>query len=66
MQNLMNNKLEIDVGIKDAFIIGQTTPLVEMENLQEKLMVMRNKSKLRNIKRERIFNNNSTKKEKQI
>lgn len=66
VRGLLSKYLEIDVKPKRVTTIGNTTSIIELENSEDKKMVMIHKSKLRNIPGQRIFiNNDMTKGERE-
>lgn len=67
MENFMKKQLEIDVGVKSAVKLGRKTYLVELDNANEKMKVMKNKNKLRNYKEGKVYiNDDMSKKEREI
>lgn len=59
--------LNLKVNIKNAYKIGPKSCLVEMNNNHDKVAVMKNKHKLKELKDEKIYiNNDCTKNERKI
>lgn len=63
MQDFLKKRLEVDVHVKNAIRIGDKTCLIQLGNTTDKIEVMKNKSKLRNLKDERIYINEDWSKE---
>ncbi|XP_023312131.1 spectrin alpha chain, non-erythrocytic 1-like [Anoplophora glabripennis] len=57
MANFLEMKLNVEVKLKRVRKLGQKTCLMELSSEEDKKMVMENKSKLRNLKNERIYIN---------
>lgn len=57
IKNLFKQHLQVDIEIKSAKRLGEKTCLVELNNTEDKLKVMKCKSKLRNISTDRIYIN---------
>uniref|UniRef100_A0A6P7FC70 Uncharacterized protein PF11_0207-like isoform X1 n=1 Tax=Diabrotica virgifera virgifera TaxID=50390 RepID=A0A6P7FC70_DIAVI len=67
MLNLFKGHMEIEVKIKNAYKLGTKTCLIELEDQEDKIKVMKNKSKLKNYKEEKIYiNNDTTMREREI
>lgn len=67
MNTFVKKELDIDINVRSARKLGQKTCLLELDNIDEKYRVMQNKSKLRNIRTERIYiNDDMTKTERDI
>lgn len=66
-EKFLKEQLEIEVTVKKANRIGQQVCLVALNNMEDKIKVMENKSKLRKMENDRIYiNNDLTKKERDI
>lgn len=64
--NMIKNQLEIQTQVKSVQKLGEKTCLVQFEKEEDKEIVMKNKYKLKNNKRERIFiNEDMTKMERE-
>lgn len=57
LKDFMRKNLDVQVNFKQVRKIGERTCLIELENIQDKQNIMRNKHKLQKIK-ERIYINN--------
>uniref|UniRef100_A0A6P7GZJ8 Uncharacterized protein PF11_0207-like n=1 Tax=Diabrotica virgifera virgifera TaxID=50390 RepID=A0A6P7GZJ8_DIAVI len=67
MLNLFKGHMEIEVKIKNAYKLGIKTCLIELEDQEDKIKVMKNKSKLKNYKEEKVYiNNDTTMREREI
>lgn len=67
MGNFIKEKLEIEIKINNAVKLGNATCMLELDNLDEKIAVMKNKYKLKTVRNERVFiNDDMTKEERGI
>lgn len=65
--SFLNKSLGVEVDVKAVRKLGERICLVELENVTSKVTVMKNKSKLRDYKAERVFiNDDLTKNEREI
>lgn len=66
MESMMQKELEVEVKVKMAHKLGERVCLVEFEREMDKVIVMKNKHKLKNNTSEKIYiNDDMTKKEKE-
>uniref|UniRef100_A0A6P7GWE0 Uncharacterized protein LOC114347287 n=1 Tax=Diabrotica virgifera virgifera TaxID=50390 RepID=A0A6P7GWE0_DIAVI len=54
MSNFIKHNLKIDVKIKNAYKLGEKTCLIELAEHEEKVKVMKNKSKLRHVEEGKV------------
>lgn len=67
LEDFIRGALKIETKIRNAKRIGNTTCMVEMENWEEKLKILKVKSNLKNRREAKIYiNNDLTDKEKEI
>uniref|UniRef100_A0A6P7GGS8 Uncharacterized protein LOC114342381 n=1 Tax=Diabrotica virgifera virgifera TaxID=50390 RepID=A0A6P7GGS8_DIAVI len=67
MSNFIKHNLKIDVKIKNAYKLGEKTCLIELAEHEEKVKVMKNKSKLRHVEEGKVYiNDDTTNKEREI
>lgn len=66
VQNFIERYLEIQVPIREAVKLGQKVCLVSLENMDDKIKIMKNKSKLRDLKAENKYyiNHDQTREER--
>jgi hypothetical protein len=59
MHDFLKNHLKVDIHIhvKNATKIGDKTCLIQQENTTDKIEIMKNKLKLRNVKEKNIYIN---------
>uniref|UniRef100_A0A6P7GVC6 Dynein regulatory complex subunit 4-like n=1 Tax=Diabrotica virgifera virgifera TaxID=50390 RepID=A0A6P7GVC6_DIAVI len=57
MENFMEKELQVSVDVNGARKIGENTVIVELNSVKYKIEVMKNKSKLKTKKDERIYIN---------
>ena len=65
-ENFLEQHLEVKVKVKAAHRLGQNTCLIQLENLQDKEDIMRNKQKLRKLSSGIVFINNDLSVEERI
>lgn len=67
IEDLFKRELEVNVPVKYVTTLGQRICLVELENKEDKIRIMKNKSKLRKLTGKTIYiDNDYTLKEQQI
>ncbi|XP_050499267.1 uncharacterized protein LOC126879936 [Diabrotica virgifera virgifera] len=66
MENFMEKELQVSVDVNGARKIGENTVIVELNSVKNKIEVMKNKSKLKTKKDERIYINDDMSKEERI
>lgn len=67
ISSFMQQNLEIKVEFKEGHKIGPKICVLEMNCTEDKLHIMRNKSKLKNIRGQKVYiNNDRTKREREI
>uniref|UniRef100_A0A1Y1M2F4 Uncharacterized protein n=1 Tax=Photinus pyralis TaxID=7054 RepID=A0A1Y1M2F4_PHOPY len=65
--NFIQQELGVGVNIKTAFKIGPKLCLIQLETFEDKIKILQNKMKLRNMGEEKVFiNNDLTRKERDI
>lgn len=66
MKNFIQQKLEVSVPIKTAYKIGPKMCVVQLESFEDKVKLMQNKWKLKNMEGDKVFfNNDLTRKERE-
>lgn len=67
MDKLIQDKLEVDVPIKTAYKIGPKMCLIQLESFEDKVKIMQNKKKLKNMGEAKVFiNNDLSRKEREV
>lgn len=67
LKNFLGKQLEIEVDVKSAMKLGTKTYLVELDNANDKIKVMKNKNKLRTYQEGTIYiNDDMTKSEREV
>lgn len=67
MENMIKQYMDVEVKIKNAYKINDRTCLIEIDNFNQKLEVLKNKHKLKNVKSQIIYiENDLTTKERDI
>ena len=59
LEDLFKKELEVNVPVKSVTILGQRICLVELENKEDKIRIMKNKNKLRKLTGKTIYEGES-------
>lgn len=67
MEKFIQQKLEMSVPVQTAYKIGPKMCIIKLQSFEDKIQLMKNKMKLRNMRGDRIFiNNDLSRKEREI
>lgn len=66
MEKLMKEHMELEINLKDAKKLGPRTCLITMNSVEDKIKVMKNKSKLRTCQKRIYINDDMTKEERKV